>query len=136
MPSPKVISPKRFRDVYRNEPVGSKEKSDPIAEERTVVPKMKAGGFWSAIEKKHLGFIFFICGIGMIYIANGHFAEKQIRRRDVLLKEVKEMKTLYHIADASLSMARKQSHISQDVDSLGLKKLIRPPYKLIKSKDE
>jgi hypothetical protein len=136
LPSPKVISPKRFQDVYRNEPHSEKTKQAPIAEERTVVPKMNSRGFWSTIERKHLGYFIFLCGIAMAYIANGHFAEKQIRRRDTLLKEVKEKKTLYHIADASLSMARKQSHISQDVDSLGLKKLIRPPYKLTKAKDE
>lgn len=81
-----------------------------------------------------MGFILFICAIGLVYIANSHFAERQIRKRDALLKEVKEMKTLYHIADASLSMARKQSHISMGVDSLGLKKLVRAPYKLTQTK--
>lgn len=130
MATPRVISPRRYsKDNYRNEFPGEQ---NPIAEEKTIAPVMKARSYWKNLPSKHFGYIFFICLIGMIYIYNAHLAEKQIRKRDRLLKQVKELKTLYHIADANLSMLRKQTHISLDVDTLGLKKLERPPFILIK----
>jgi hypothetical protein len=132
--SPKVISPKRYRDVYRNEPSVKKDVQGSIAEEKIVAPRMPKRSFWTVIERKHLPFIFFVFGIALAYIANGHYAERQIRRRNALLDSIKEQKTFYHLADAGLGMARKQSRISEDVDSLGLKKLIRPPFKLSKVK--
>jgi hypothetical protein len=132
MAKPRIISPKRYQDVYGNTPKGAKTPENPIAHEQVQVPAMPSNSFWRNVRSKHIGYIFFLFIIALVYIYNSHLAEKQIRNKYALEQKVRDYKTRYHIADAKLSMARKQTNISDFVDTLGLKKLSRPPYKVIK----
>jgi hypothetical protein len=132
MAKPRIISPRRYQDVYGNTPKGTKAPEESIAHEQIRVPAMQTNSFWRNVRSKHIGYIFFLFIIALVYIYNSHLAEKQIRNKYVLEQSVRDLKTRYHIADAKLSMVRKQTNISEFVDTLGLKKLNRPPYKVVK----
>jgi hypothetical protein len=126
MPGPRVISPRRYSEVY-----GNRKSSEPqIEQEQTYAPQIPKHSFWRNVRSQHIGFMLFIMIIFSLYIWNSHTAEKQIRLREKSMAEIRELRNIYHIADAHLSLLRKQTHISSRVDTLGLKKLTRPPYRL------
>jgi Tfp pilus assembly protein PilO len=81
------------------------------------------------IEKNML-YIMFLTLILVGYIYNSHFAEKQARYADKLREEIKELKSSYMTTNAQLSQVRAQSEISPTTDTLGLKRLDQPPFKL------
>lgn len=76
-----------------------------------------------------LSFTLYLTGIGLIYIWNAHFAERQAHYAEQLEQELKELKSEYMTLNAELSLRRTQSNIAVIVDSLGLKTLQEPPYK-------
>jgi len=78
-----------------------------------------------------LPFIIYIAFLGMIYIANQHFAEKNIRDIDKLSKEVKEQSWDYKTLKSDLMLKSTQTEVAKRVDTLGLKELVEPPQKII-----
>lgn len=88
----------------------------------------------AAIEM--LPYIIFLCVLVMIYIANSHMAEKNIRDIDNLGKKVKELSWEYKSLKADLMFKSKMTEVAKKVDTLNLKELIEPPKKLIISKNE
>ena len=83
-----------------------------------------------------LPYIIFLCVLVMIYIANSHMAEKNIRNIDKLGKEVKELSWEYKSLKADLMFKSKMTEVAKKVDTLNLKELIEPPKKLVISKNE
>lgn len=78
-----------------------------------------------------LPFIIFLCVLGMVYIANSHMAQKNIRDIDRLNKEVKEQSWEYKSLKADLMFKSKLTEVAKKVDTLGIKELIEPPKKII-----
>lgn len=78
-----------------------------------------------------LPFVIFIAFLGMIYIGNRHFAEKNIRDIDKVSKEVKELSWDYKTLKSDLMLKSTQTEVAKLVDTLGLKELIEPPRKII-----
>ena len=76
-------------------------------------------------------FIIFIAFLGMVYIGNRHFTEKNIRNIDKLNKEVKEMRWDYKTLKADLMLRSTQTEVAKKVDTLGLKERVEPPKKLM-----
>jgi len=76
-------------------------------------------------------FIIFIAFLGMVYIGNRHFTEKNIRNIDKLNKEVKEMRWDYKTLKADLMLRTTQTEVAKKVDTLGLKEPVEPPKKLM-----
>lgn len=76
-------------------------------------------------------FIIFIAFLGMVYIGNRHFTEKNIRNIDKLNKEVKEMRWDYKTLKADLMLRSTQTEVAKKVDTLGLKEPVEPPKKLM-----
>ena len=83
---------------------------------------------------KVMPFIFFLTGIGLIYIANSHVADKNIREIDKTTKEIKELKSEYTITKADLMNKSIQSAVQKEVLPLGLKEAMVPPKKIIVNK--
>ena len=77
-----------------------------------------------------LPFIIYVAFLGMIYIANRHFAEKNIRYIDKLSKEVKEQTWDYKTLKSDLMLKSTQTEVAKRVDTIGLKELIEPPKKI------
>lgn len=76
-------------------------------------------------------FIIFLAFLGMVYIGNRHFTEKNIRNIDKLNKEVKEMRWDYKTLKADLMLRSTQTEVAKKVDTLGLKEPVEPPKKLM-----
>jgi len=77
-----------------------------------------------------LPFILFLALLGMVYIANRNFAEKNIRDIDKISKEVKELSFDYKTTKADLAFKSTLTEVVRRADSLGLKEPLAPPKKL------
>lgn len=109
-----------YKDVW-GEDVENKPKKKKI--------EKSSNSIFSFVEKR-LFFSLFLTAIGLFYIWNAHYAEKQARYAEGLRQELKELKSEYMTLNAELSVSRTQSQIANIVDSLGLKSLTEPPFKL------
>jgi hypothetical protein len=83
-----------------------------------------------------LPYLCFLAFLGMIYIANSHFAVNNIRKIDKLNKEVKELRWEYKSLKADLMFKSKLTEVAKKVDTLGIKELIEPPKKIVVKSDE
>lgn len=93
---------------------------------------------WLSVRRvdDYLRFILFVSFIGMVYIWNVHYAEKQVRERDKLKTEVKSLKAEYIMKKAELSSGTRYTELVVKLDTLGLHRLEEPPYKLVKKKSK
>ena len=76
-------------------------------------------------------FFLFLSFLGMVYIANRHWAEKTIRDIDKISKEVKELSWDYKSTKADLAFKSTLSEVAKRTDTLGVKESLQPPQKII-----
>ena len=95
--------------------------------------KEKKKGLSAKKVDNYLSFMLFLTLVGMIYIWNSHYALKQVREMETLRTEVKELKSQYLMRESTLQAGVRISTLSEKVDSLGLKKLNQPAFKIIKT---
>ena len=69
----------------------------------------------------NIPFVFFLFFLGLIYIANSNFADKQVRQIQVLEKDIKDLKWRYNSAKAEVMLSTKQSEIEKRVEPFGLR---------------
>lgn len=89
----------------------------------------------SANFVKHLPFMAFLGLLAIIYIANRHYAENNVRQIDRLSREVKELSWDYKSLSAELMKQTTQTEIARKVEALGLKERTEPPFKVTIGKD-
>lgn len=88
-------------------------------------------GFWNAESaSRALPFVLFVSLLGMIYIANMHMAERNIRDINKLNKEVKELSWDYKNTKAELAFKSTLTEVAKRVDTLGIKESLTPPQKI------
>ncbi|MFD2866155.1 FtsL-like putative cell division protein [Mucilaginibacter antarcticus] len=127
----------------RSEILEEEKESELIVEEKPVkeVPenlftKFMANGFIAAEDAtRALPFILFLAFLGMIYIANRHLAEKNIRDIAKLTKEVHELTWEYKVTKADLAFKSTQSEVAKRADTLGVKESIQPAQKITVKED-
>src|SRR5436309_4025308 len=79
---------------------------------------------------KQLPFFLFLAFLAVIYIYNGHFADKTIRNINQTAKEVKELQYEYKNIKSEVMFRSKQSELVKAVEPLGLKELTTAPIVL------
>lgn len=81
---------------------------------------------------KQLPFILFLAVLAVVYIYNGHYADKTIRKINRTAKEVKELKYEYIAVKSKVMFQGKQSELvkSDAIQQLGLKELTEAPVVL------
>ena len=79
---------------------------------------------------KNLPYIFFLGFLAILYIANAHYAEKKVRKIQVLQKELKEQRWRYMSMKSDLMYKSKQVEVAKMVKSIGLKELTNKPKKI------
>ncbi|WP_316797840.1 FtsL-like putative cell division protein [Pedobacter frigidisoli] len=139
----------RFREDIEEEEIGPEPelKAAPAPKKpRTAEEKMDSNSFISKLfndglvskeaATDALPFLCFLAFLGMIYIANSHFAVNNVRRIDKLNKDVKELRWEYKSLKADLMFRSKLTEVAKKVDTLGIKELIEPPKKIIVKSDE
>lgn len=89
----------------------------------------------SFIRKGNLGakvrFILFLAALGLIYIANNHFAEKKIREIDRLRNVNKELSFDYLRMKTRLNEKKRASYLADKLKPYGIRPSVEPPEKLI-----
>jgi len=114
------------------------EKQRLIVEERkneefpdNFLTKFFTKGFWNAeAATRALPFVLFLALLGMIYIANMHMAERNIRQISKITKEVKELSWDFKTTKAELAYKSTLTQVAKRVDTMGLKESLTPPQKL------
>ncbi len=79
---------------------------------------------------KNFTFFLFLSGLAVLYIANGHYADKTIMRINQTSRELKELQYEYKTVKSELMFRSKQSELVKAVAILGLEELKTPPVKL------
>src|SRR3954451_22861142 len=76
---------------------------------------------------KQIPFFLFLALLAVIYIYNGHYADKTIRSINQTAKEVKELQYEYKTVKSEVMFRSKQSELAKAVEPLGLKELTIAP---------
>jgi hypothetical protein len=79
---------------------------------------------------KQVPFFLFLALLAVIYIYNGHYADKTIRQINRTAKEVKELQWEYKTVKGEVMFRSKQSELVKAVEPLGLKELTSSPVVL------
>lgn len=79
---------------------------------------------------KQVPFFLFLALLAVVYIFNGHYADKTIREINRTTKEVKELKYEYITVKSEVMFRSKPSELVKAVEPLGLKELAEPPVVL------
>ena len=100
---------------------------------RSVVSAVSGNFLSSESTFKKLPFVFFLCFIAICYIANGYYADDQIRKVNTLSSEIKELRTQYIVVKDSLVIKSKQTEVAKALDKTqtGIKESVVPPKKII-----
>ncbi|HVM89415.1 MAG TPA: FtsL-like putative cell division protein [Puia sp.] len=79
---------------------------------------------------RNIPFFLFLTGLAVIYIYNGHYADKTIRNINKTTNELKEMQYEYKTLKSEVMFRSKQSELAKAVEPYGLKELTVPPVVL------
>ena len=112
----------------------SKEREQAVAPKATAAPANDRGGWkrWLNYQSvvKQVPFFLFLAMLAVLYIYNGHYADKMIRNINRTAKEVKEPKYEYINVKSELMFQSKPSELIKAVEPLGLKELVEAPVVL------
>lgn len=108
---------------------------DNQSEKRSVFGKLEKlvridAVFEHGLPVKYLPYILFIAVIGIFYIGNSHYAEKNVRKIDKLKKEVEDLRADYTTPKADYMYASKQSEVAKKIAKKGITESLRPPEKI------
>ena len=83
----------------------------------------------------NIPFYLFVAALTVIYIANGHYADKNIRKINSTAKHLKEMEYEFKTVKRDVIFRSKESELAKAVEPLGLKEILVPPARLIDTLD-
>lgn len=79
---------------------------------------------------KNIPFFLFLALLAVLYIYNGHYADKLVRRISASEKHMKDLEFEYKTVKKDVIFRSKASELEKAVASLGLKELTKPPIVL------
>jgi hypothetical protein len=82
---------------------------------------------------KNFPFFLFLSFLAVIYIYNGHYADKTARNINAVNRELDELNYEYKTLKSEVMFRSKQSELSREVEKYGLKELTTPPVILVDS---
>ncbi len=83
---------------------------------------MAIGSMSASVVLKNLPYVLFLGFLTVVYIANAHFAEKQVRKIQVLQGDVSELKRQYNALKSTIMFESRLREVGDDVKRLGLRK--------------
>ncbi|HTB52885.1 MAG TPA: FtsL-like putative cell division protein [Ferruginibacter sp.] len=104
-----------------------------IKEEQEQVPAQKLDWkflFTSTWVVKNIPFFFFLALLAVVYIYNGHYADKIARKISESEKHIKELEYEYKTIKSEVIFRSKASELEKAVAPLGLKEQVTPPMRL------
>ncbi|HEU4901306.1 MAG TPA: FtsL-like putative cell division protein [Flavisolibacter sp.] len=78
-------------------------------------------------------YLLFLAGLAVLYIYNGHNADKMIRRTTRASNELKDLQSEYKSVTGDVLLRSRQSELVEAVKPLGLQELTTEPIVLIDS---
>ncbi len=96
---------------------------------RKPAQKMRGWKRWLNYQSvvKQIPFFLFLTLLAVIYIYNGHLADKTIRNINRTAKEVKELQHEFKTVKSEVMFRSKQSELVKAVSPMGLKELSQAP---------
>jgi hypothetical protein len=82
---------------------------------------------------RNVPFFLFLAALAVVYIYNGHNADKTIRNINKVNKQLKEMQYEYKTLKSDVLFYSKQSELARAAAPMGLKELTTPPMVLTDS---
>ena len=79
---------------------------------------------------KNIPFFLFLAMLAVLYIYNGHYADKLVRKISATEKHIKELEYQYKTVKSEVIFRSKASELVKAVSPLGLKELTAPPVML------
>ena len=79
---------------------------------------------------RNIPFFLFLALLAVIYIYNGHNADKTVRNINKVSKQLKELQYEYKTLKSEVMFRSKQSELAKAVAPFGLKELTTPPIVL------
>jgi hypothetical protein len=79
---------------------------------------------------RQIPFFLFLTFLAVVYIYNGHYADKMVRKISRTTREVKELQHEYKTVKSEVMFRGKQSELVKAVEPLGLKELVESPVVL------
>lgn len=127
---------------FKEPQIPQEEKAPPVkpskpARENKVVRSVSnviSGNFLSKESTiKNMPFIFFLSFLAICYIANGYYADDQVRKANRLTNEIKELRTQYIVVKDSLVVKSKQTEVARSLaaQQTGIKESVVPPKKIV-----
>lgn len=80
---------------------------------------------------KNIPFYFFTAALAIFYIANGHYADKMMRKINATERHLKEMEYEFKTVKRDVIFRSKESELARAVEPLGLKQMTIPPVRII-----
>jgi len=130
----------KMGNTFKEKPKQEEKKTEGPAKENKVVRSVAnvvSGSFLSKeATLKHLPFIFFLSFLAICYIANGYYADDQVRKLNQLSNEIKELRTQYIVVKDSLVVKSKQTEVAKALakQQTGIKESVVPPKKIVINK--
>lgn len=126
-------------NTYKKQPLSEEvqqEMQDAVEEKVSATEeffqKLLSGGKMSSVTVVNsIPFLLFIAFLGIVYIANRHYAENTVRKISKINKEVKVLSWEFKTLKADLMLKSTQSEVLALVDTVGLKELVEPPRKIV-----
>lgn len=131
----------KFKEIQEEEIV--EEVVEQPIQKKSSSPKKKGvlfkslssvfGGTFLSNESvvKYIPFVLFLSALGILYIANGYWADDKIRMQNKLISGNKELRSEYISSKSDLMFISKQSEVAKAVESMGLKEPVVPPMKIV-----
>ncbi|HVZ98097.1 MAG TPA: FtsL-like putative cell division protein [Chitinophagaceae bacterium] len=89
--------------------------------------------FYNQWLVKNIPFYLFVSMLAILYIANGHYADKMIRDINTKAGDLKEKEYEFKTVERDVIFRSKESELAKAVEPLGLKELMSPPVRLTDS---
>ena len=105
------------------------EQNETTVVKETLIPANRGWKRWLNYQSivKQVPFFLFLTLLAVVYIYNGHYADKTIRSINRVAKEVKELQWEYKTVKSEVMFRSKQSELAKAVEPLGLKELVQSP---------
>ena len=132
------------KNAYRKQPLTEEqiEAMQEAVEEKAEVTRnffqslFSSDRFSSKAFVEYVPFIAFVGFLAIVYIANRHYAERNLRQIDRLSREVKEMNWDYKSLSAELMKMTTQTEIAKKAGVIGLEERKEPPMKIVVKKEK
>ena len=115
----------------------NKTENKKLAEETNIEPEQQLAQkfdwkkfFSHKWVARNIPFFLFLAMLAIVYIYNGHYADKLDRRISATEKHIKELEYEYKTVKSEVIFRSKASELIKAVAPLGLKELTRPPLLL------